>query len=290
LNFEVVSSQVSLSDDKRSVIININISEGDQFRIGNVNIGGNTGLSEAELNSLNILKEGEIFSQSKLTEMRGNIQDRLGQDGFAFTRIGVRPQLDNINKRVNLTFQVEQGQKAYVRRINISGNHKTKDEVFRREMRQLESSFLSKEKVDLSRRRIQRLSFVESVKIDTSPVAGRSDQVDLNVVVTETSSNQFTAGVGFSQTNGILFNLGLAQSNFLGTGQSLSINGERSDSTNSFAFSFNNPYYTIDGIGRGFSLFYEENDADEDNLSKIIHYASVWVMNIERLLYQLIGL
>lgn len=267
LNFEVVSSQVSLSKDKRSVIINININEGDQYRVGKVSISGNTGLSQKELTNLVTLKEGEIFSQAELTEMRSNIQERLGKDGFAFSRIGVTPQLDNINKSVSLVFKAEKGQKAYVRRIDISGNFKTKDEVFRREMRQLESSFLSKEKVDASKRRIQRLPFVESVKITTSPVAGRSDQVDLDVIVSETSSNQFTAGVGYSQTNGILFNLGLAQSNFLGTGQSLSVSGERSDSTNRFNFSFNNPYHTVNGVGRGFNFFYEENDADEDNVS-----------------------
>ena len=134
-------------------------------------------------------------------------------------------------------------------------------------MRQLESSFLSKEKVDQSKKRIQRLPFVSSVKINTSPVAGRSDQVDLDVVVSEQSSNQFNAGVGYSQSNGLLFNLGLAQNNFLGTGKSLSVSGEKSDSTNRFRLSYNNPYHTVDGVGRGFNVFYEDNDADEDDVS-----------------------
>lgn len=267
LNFAIVSNQVSLSKDKTSVVVNININEGDQYRVGKVNIDGNSGLSKQELAKLNTLKEGSIFSQTRLAEMRTNIQSRLGKDGFAFSRIGISPQVDNVNKRVNLVFKTDKGQRTYVRRINIRGNFRTKDEVFRREMRQLESSFLSKEKVDQSKKRIKRLKFVSDVKINTSPVAGRSDQVDLDVVVSEQSSNQFTAGFGFSQSNGVLFNLGLTQNNFLGTGKSLSLGGERSDSTNKFNVSYNNPYHTVNGVGRGYNFFYEENKADEDDVS-----------------------
>lgn len=267
LNFEVISSQVSLSKDKKSVVVNINIREGDQYRVGKVKIAGNSGLSQKEAAKLVTLKEGQVFSQTQLTKMRKNIKERLGKDGFAFSRIGITPQIDNVNKRVNLVFNTDKGQRTYVRRINIRGNFRTKDEVFRREMRQLESSFLSKEKVDQSKKRIQRLPFVSNVKINTSPVAGRSDQVDLDVIVSEQSSNQFNAGLGFSQSNGLLFNLGLSQNNFLGTGKSLSVSGERSDSTNRFRLSYNNPYHTVNGVGRGFNLFYEENDADEDDVS-----------------------
>ena len=267
LNFEVVSTQVSLSEDKLSVFVNININEGDQYRIGKVSIDGNSGLTNKDLKSLVKLKEGQVFSQTLLVETSNNLKARLGKDGFAFSRIGILPQVDKVNKRVNLVFQAEKGQRTYVRRINIRGNFRTKDEVFRREMRQLESSFLSKEKVDRSKERIQRLPFVETVKITTSPVAGRSDQVDLDVLVTEQSSNQFNAGVGYSQTNGLLFNVGLTQNNFMGTGKSLSVAATNSDSTKNFRFSFNNPYHTVDGVGRGFNVFYEKNDADEDDIS-----------------------
>ncbi|MEH6456781.1 MAG: outer membrane protein assembly factor BamA [Cocleimonas sp.] len=267
LNFEVVSTQVSLSKDKNSVFVNININEGDQYRVGKVKVSGNSGLSEKEIAKLVTLKEGQIFSQTQLSTMRNNITSRLGKDGFSYSRIGVSPQIDNVNKRVNLLLKAEKGQRTYVRRINIRGNFRTKDEVFRREMRQLESSFLSKDKVDQSKKRIQRLPFVESVKINTSPVAGRSDQVDLDVIVSEQSSNQFNAGLGYSQSNGLLFNVGVAQNNFLGTGKSLSVSGERSDSTNSFRLSYNNPYHTVDGVGRGFNVFYTETDAEEDDVS-----------------------
>jgi outer membrane protein insertion porin family len=267
LNFEVTSTQVSLSKDKQSVFVNINIHEGDQYRIGKVKISGNSGLSAKELNKLLTLKEGQIFSQTALAKTRKNIKARLGKDGFAFSNIGILPQVDKVNKRVNLVFKTEKGQRTYVRRINIRGNYRTKDEVFRREMRQLESSFLSKEKVERSKVRIQRLPFVQAVKIVTSPVVGRSDQVDLDVVVSEQSSNQFNAGLGFSDSQGLLFNIGLKQNNFMGTGKSVSVAATNSESTQSFRFSYNNPYHTVDGVGRGFNVFFEKNDADEDDVS-----------------------
>ena len=266
LNFEVLSTQVALSKDKKSVFVNLNIKEGDQYRVGKVKVVGDTGLSNAEIKKLLTLREGQVFSQTKLAETRKNVKNRLGKDGFAFSRIGILPKVDNVNKRVDLTLQAEKGQRTYVRRINIRGNFRTKEEVFRREMRQLESSFLSKQKVVRSKERIQRLPFVESVKITTSPVAGRSDQVDLDVIVSERSSNRFNAGIGYSG-NSVTFNVGLTQNNFMGTGKSLSVSAVNSKSTKSLRISHNNPYHTVDGVGRGFNVYYDKTDAGEDDLS-----------------------
>jgi outer membrane protein insertion porin family len=266
LNFQVLSSQVALSKDKKSVFVNLNINEGDQYRIGKVKVRGDTGINKNELKKIVKLKEGQIFSQTLLAETRKNLKNRIAKDGFAYSRIGILPQVDKVNKRVNLVFQAEKGQRTYVRRINIRGNFRTKQEVFRREMRQLESSFFSKEKVARSKVRIQRLSFVESVKITTSPVAGRSDQVDLDVTVVETSSNRFNAGLGYSG-NGLLFNVGLTQNNFMGTGKSLSLNAANSSATKSFRISYNNPYHTVDGVGRGFNVYYNKTDASEEDIS-----------------------
>ena len=266
LNFTVVSTQVSLSDDKQSVFVNININEGDQYRVGKIKVLGNSGLPVKELKKLLVLKEGQVFSQAKLSETRDNIKKRLGKDGYAFSRIGVLPQVDKVNKRVNLLFQAEKGQRTYVRRINIRGNFRTKDEVFRREMRQLESSFLSREKVLRSKARIQRLPFVKSVRIATSPVAGRSDQVDLDVIISEQNSNRFNASIGYGGS-GLIFNVGLKQNNFMGTGKSLSVSATRSSSTKSFRLSHNNPYHTVDGVGRGFNIYYDTTDASEEDIS-----------------------
>ena len=267
LNFEVVSSQVSLSKDRSEVYINLNIHEGDQYRVGKIKVMGSKEVSEAELRKQLAIKEGQLFSQALLAKTRKNLKGRLGKNGYAFSRVGIVPRIDKVNKRVHLTFQTDQGQRTYVRRINIRGNYRTNDEVFRREMRQLESSFYSKANVDRSKVRIQRLPYVESVTINTSPVAGRSDQVDLDVTVKERSANQFSAGLGFSQSSGVLFNVGLTQNNFMGTGKKLSFAAARSDVTRNFQVSYNNPYHTVDGVGRGFNVFYRKTDASEDDIS-----------------------
>ena len=267
LNFQVLSTQVSLSDDKQSVFVNINIREGDRFRVGRVDMGGDTNISEKEAKKLLHMKEGEVFSQSKLAETRNSIQERLGKEGFAFSKIAVVPTVDNIAKRVNLSFQANKGQRVYVRRINIRGNYRTKDVVIRREMRQLESAFLSKEKIRQSKVRIQRLPFIESVRIETSPVAGRSDQVDLDVIVKDSqSSNDISASIGYSGSS-FLFNVGLKQNNFMGLGKSMSVSASNSKSNKSFNLSYNNPYHTIDGVGRGVNVYFNKSDAEADNLS-----------------------
>ena len=264
LRFEVLSSQVSLSDDKRSVNINIDVREGDQYRVGRVDV---TGTKSAAIQKMVTLKQGQVFSQRKLRETQKGFAAEMGKYGYAFAKVDVLPRVNEINKTVDLTFDLKQGQRTYVRRINVRGNFRTNDVVFRREMRQLESSFYSKESVEKSRRRIQRLAFVESVKIQTSPVAGTNDQVDLDVTVTEQSSNQFTAGVGYSQSAGVLFNVGLTQNNFMGTGKSLAVAGSNSESERSFKLSYNNPYHTTDGIGRGFKVYYDKTDATDDDTS-----------------------
>ena len=267
LHFEVASTQVSLSKDKRSVFVNINLHEGDQYRIGKINIASNSSTSQQKLRSLVHLKQGQVFSQQALEKTRKNLKSQVGKQGFAFSKLRIVPQIDEVKKVVNLSFQLDKGQRTYVRRINIRGNYRSKDEVFRREMRQLESSWFSKEKVERSKIRIQRLSFIESVKITTSPVAGTRDQIDLDVTVKERSSNQFTAGVGYSENDGLLFNVGLSQNNFMGSGKSLSITAENSASSKNLRISYNNPYHTVDGIGRGFNVFYNKTNADEADIS-----------------------
>ena len=267
LNFEVSSTQVSLSDDKRAVFVNINLHEGDQYRVGSINITSNSNVPQQKLRRLIHMKQGQVFSQQALEKTRTDLKAQVGKQGFAFSKLRIIPQIDEVKKIVNLAFQLDKGQRTYVRRINIRGNYRSKDEVFRREMRQLESSWFSKEKVERSKIRIQRLSFVESVRINTSPVAGTQDQIDLDVTITERSSNQFTAGVGYSQSDGLLFNVGLSQNNFMGTGKSLSIAAENSASTKNLRISYNNPYHTVDGIGRGFNVFYNKTNADEADIS-----------------------
>ncbi|MCK5813184.1 MAG: outer membrane protein assembly factor BamA [Cocleimonas sp.] len=267
LHFEVASTQVSLSKDKRSVFVNINLHEGDQYRVGKIDVASNSAVPQQKLRRLVHMKQGQVFSQQALEKTRKDLKSQVGKQGFAFSKLRITPQIDEVKKAVNLSFQLDKGQRTYVRRINIRGNYRSKDEVFRREMRQLESSWFSKEKVARSKIRIQRLPFIESVNITTSPVAGTRDQIDLDVTVKERSSNQFTAGVGYSENDGLLFNVGLSQNNFMGSGKSLSIAAENSASSKNLRISYNNPYHTVDGIGRGFNIFYNKTNADEADIS-----------------------
>jgi outer membrane protein insertion porin family len=265
LNFEITSTQVTMSPDKRDIFVNINVHEGDQYRVGEIDVTG-AGLSPQKARSVMKMKRGQVFSQRLLEESRKELRKEVGKGGHAFAKINIVPRVDEARKIVNLSFQASEGKRVYVRRINIRGNYRTKDEVFRREMRQLESSWYSREKIERSKVRIQRLPYVQSVKIQTVPVAGTKDQVDLEVTVAEQLSNQFTAGVGYSQTQGVLFNLGLKQENFLGSGKKLGINLNNSKSVKNYSLNFNDPYHTVDGVGRGFNLHYNKTDTEEDDL------------------------
>ncbi len=270
LNFEIVSVQTSLTPDKKSTYITLNIKEGDKYTISSVNIVGDINLSKEELNSLITIGKGQTFSQQKLEETREKLEAALGKKGYAFAAVNADPEIDETNKTVALKLIVIPGKRAYVRRINIKGNYRTKDEVYRREMRQLESSWYSKKKVERSKIRIQRLPYVESVTISQSPVAGTEDQVDLDVTVKERLSNQFSIGAGYSQDQGVLFNVNLKQENFLGTGKRLFLGVENSKSVKNYNITYTNPYYTTNGISRGFTAYLNKFDGDASLVSNYI--------------------
>ncbi len=268
LNFKVASSDVSLSDDKRSVNITVGVEEGEQYRLGKIGVDGNHGLSQAQLKEAIKLVPGHVFSQKVLEETRRNLANKLGEKGFAFASIKPVPTVDEANRRVAITLAVTPGKRAYVRRINIRGNNRTRDEVYRREMRQFESSWYSRNLVERSRVRLQRLPYVESARISTERVAGTSDQVDLTVVIVERSSNQFRIGAGYSQSQGVLLNLSVKQDNFMGSGRRFEVDFDNSKTNKNYRFSYTNPYYTQNGISRGFSLYYNEYDAEAADISK----------------------
>lgn len=266
LKFEITDTQVSLSPDKKDINVNIAIHEGDRYRVGKVDVASIPGVTAAEAQAIMKMRQGQVFSQNKLEESRKALRQRVEQGGHAFASVAITPQVDEAKKVVNLTFAADKGKQVYVRRINIKGNYRTRDEVYRREMRQLESSWYSRDKIERSKVRIQRLPYVQSVKIQQVPVAGTKDQVDLEVTVAEQLSNQFTAGLGYSQSQGVIFNVGLKQQNFLGSGKSLGVDANNSSSTKRFSVSYFDPYHTVDGVGRGFDVFYNETDTDADDL------------------------
>ena len=267
LNFNILSTQVSITPDKKDIYITINISEGNQFRIKEVTLSGELVLKPEELFPLVKINPDDVFSRKRVTEAVDRISAKLGDQGYAFANVNTVPDVNESERLVNLAFIVDPGKRVYVRRVNVKGNITTRDEVLRREMRQMEAGWFSAEKVERSRTRLQRLGFFEDVNVETPAVPGTTDQVDVNYSVTETSSGNITAGAGYSQTSGILFNASVSQDNFLGSGKRVSFAFNNSKVTTIYNFYYTDPYYTINGISRGFGLFYKKTDADQANIS-----------------------
>ncbi|NOY62240.1 MAG: outer membrane protein assembly factor BamA [Gammaproteobacteria bacterium] len=261
INFSIDSTQVSISPDKSGVYITINVSEGDQYSVKAVKLSGELVVAEEELRALLVIKPGDVFSRKMTTQSRTNISDRLGVEGYAFSNVNPIPEIIEGEQQVVLTFFVDPGKRIYVRRIEIAGNLKTRDEVLRREMRQLESAWLSTASVDRSRVRLQRLGFFDDINIETPLVPGVSDQVDVKVDVTERPSGNFIAGFGFSQSQGLLLNASISENNFLGTGKRISAAVNNSKINTVYNLSYTDPYDTLDGVSRGMRLFFRETDA-----------------------------
>lgn len=270
VNFSVTSTQVTLTADKKSVYIDVNIAEGEQYRFGEVRLAGELPVEEDVLKRLVLIRKGDVFSQAGITNTNKLMTRRLGNDGYIFAEINGVPDLDEENKVANVTFFVNPGKQAYVRRINFKGNIKTDDTVLRREMRQYEGALASSEKLDLSKLRLQRLGFFEEVTVDTPRVPGVPDQVDVNVAVKEQPSGTLGASIGFSQGAGMIFSANVSQSNFLGSGNRFSVALNRSETQDSYNLSFVNPYFTLDGVSRGYNLYYRETKFDSRNVSNYI--------------------
>jgi outer membrane protein insertion porin family len=268
VDFTVESTQVSISDDKKSMFITINITEGDKYKINEVRLAGNLIVPEEELFKLVTIKRNSVFSRRAITKSTENLTNRLGNDGYAFANVNAVPDIKREEKEVDLTFFVDPGRRAYVRRIQISGNSKTRDEVLRREFRQQEAAWISTEKVEQSKARVSRLGYFENVNVETIPVAGVQDQVDLDFSVTETPSGSLSAGIGFSQSDGVIFNANVTQKNFLGSGKHIRFGFNNSSINTVYSFGFTNPFTTVDGISQGFNAYYRETDADEANIAR----------------------
>ncbi|AHE98595.1 outer membrane protein assembly factor BamA [Thioalkalivibrio paradoxus] len=268
LNFDVDSTQVTLTPDRKDIYITINVDEGAQYRIGAVDLAGDLILPAEELRELIEVQPGEVFSRREVVESAERISRRLTTEGFAFANVNPVPEVDEETREVALTFFVDPGPRVYVRRITITGNSRTLESVYRRELRQMEGAWFNGDQIDRSRVRVQRLPFVESVNIETRRVAGSEDEVDLEIAVTERMSGALSLGAGYSQNQGLLLTGSLSQDNFLGSGNRVTISLSRSDVSQMVNFSVLNPHYTIHGASRGFSVFYQEIDAEEANISR----------------------
>lgn len=260
LRFNVESTQVSISPNKQDIFITVNVFEGDQYKVSEVELAGELILEEAQLASLIRLTAGDVFSRSAMTASSEGIRSRLGIEGYTFAEVNGRPDIDDEKKEVKLTFLVDPGRRSYVRRINFNGNISTKDDVLRREMIQLEGASANTDLIQQSKQQLERLGFFSSVNVETQPIAGSPDLIDVNYTVEEQPSGSISASVGYSQSSGVVFGAALSQNNFLGTGNIVSLGANRSDYRTSYNFSYLNPYYTIDGVSRGFNMFYRETD------------------------------
>lgn len=267
VNFSIDSTQVTITPDKRDVFITVNITEGEQYTVSDIQLAGDLIVPEEALLELLQIEPGQIFSRRLTQQSADAIRDRLGLEGYAFSNVNPVPELDRERREVALTFMVEPGRRIYVRRMNVSGNIRTRDEVVRREFRQMEGGWISTEKVNLSRTRLMRLGFFEEANVETPAVAGVPDMVDVDVAVKERPSGSLMAGVGYSQVQGILLNASISQENVFGTGRRISATVNNSAFNRIYSFSYNNPYYTLDGISRGFSLFARETDAAQANIA-----------------------
>lgn len=270
INFQIDSNQVSLTPDKKDIYITVNITEGEIYKIREVKLAGELLLPVQEYDALVEIKKDEVFSRSKMTATRQNIIDKLSEKGYPFANVNIIPKLDKDNRTAEMTVFVDPGKRVYVRRINISGNTGTRDVVVRREMRQMESDWLSSNRVSLSKLRLNRTGFFETVEVDTVPVPGSPDQVDLEYKVKERPTGSINFGVGFSDTQGATFNFSIAQDNFLGTGKRVSVGLDKSDVTEQYRLSLRDPYYTIDGVSRTISVFRRQIDAEEADISNYV--------------------
>jgi outer membrane protein insertion porin family len=267
INFNIDSTQVSITPDKKDIYITINITEGEQFRVKEVRLAGDLVVEPEELFPLVDLNPGDVFSRKRITETVTRVGEKLGDQGYAFANVNTIPEIDNEAKEVTVTFFVDPGKRVYVRRVNMVGNTRTRDEVLRREMRQMEGGWFSAAAVERSRTRLDRLGFFEAVNVETPTVPGSTDQIDVNYSVTERPSGNLMVGVGYAQSSGFLFNTSVTQDNFLGSGRRVSVMFNNSDVNTVYSFSYVNPYYTIDGVSRGFGAYYRTTDAGEANLS-----------------------
>lgn len=258
-DFVLDSVQVAISPDKEDIFITVNIVEGEVYRISDVKLAGELILPEASLKPFVQVRPGEIFSQRRLTNTEDLIQLRLGEEGYAFTDVEPVTDLDKEAREVEVTFYVNPKNRVYVRRINFQGADSVNDEVFRREMRQFEGGYLSKNKVERSKIRLQRLAYIENVGVDTVPVPGTPDLVDVNFDITEGLPGQFGGGIGYSDSQGILLNGNFVHTNFMGTGNRVQMDLNLGEYRKIFAASYTNPYIRLNEVSRTLSGGYRES-------------------------------
>ena len=261
LDFNVDSTQVSITPERRDIYITINISEGEKYSVAAVQLAGQMLVPRAELEKLVKVKAGDVFSRERLIESTKAIANRLGNEGYAFANANAVPQVDKAKRTVAFTIVIDPGRRVYVRRINVAGNTRTRDEVVRREMRQLEGAFFDASKIQLSKSRIDRTQYFKDVNVETVPVAQGPDQVDVAFTVQEKPTGALMLGGGFSSVDKFVVSGSVSQANILGSGKFISAQVNSGKVNAIYALSYLDPYFTVDGISQGFDAYYRTKNA-----------------------------
>jgi len=270
LEFSIESTQVSISPDKEDIYITINLSEGPKFKIEDIKITGELQqIPESEIKALIKMQKNDIFNRQLISESVKAINARLGNDGFAFSNVNAIPEINKETNLASFNFYIDPGRRVYVRNIDIEGNSRTRDDVIRRELRQIESSYYAADKIERSKVRLKRTMFFSDVNIETPAVPGNSDQVDLKVTVKEKNTGSFMVGAGLSSSEGIVGSVNVTQANFLGTGNRISAQVNTGKVNKTYAFNFTDPYFTPEGISLNYELY--RKDVNTSSLS-VVNY------------------
>ncbi|WP_126444517.1 outer membrane protein assembly factor BamA [Sulfuricystis multivorans] len=272
IEFTIESTQVMITPDKQDIYITININEGERYTVSSVKLAGELLLPEDELLKLVTIKPGSLFSREQVTATTKAIAERLGNDGYAFANVNAAPELDKEKKQVAFTLFIDPGRRVYVRRIQVQGNTRTRDEVIRREMRQMEAAWYDGEKINKSRTRVDRLGYFDEVTVETPAVPGTTDQVDVVMNVKEKPTGNLMLGAGLSSSEGLVFSGSVNQQNLFGSGKHVGIGFNTSKINTLYSFSYTDPYYTVDGVSRGFDVY--ARDTDTTKLTSLATYAT----------------
>ena len=270
VRFSVDNAVLNISEDKQSVFIEVSLTEGEKYQFGDINFLGQPKFDKEELRQLVTFASNEQYSQAKLDATTAALKGRYGNEGYYLAQVRPVPRINDATKVVDIDYYIDPARPIYVRRINFNGNLRTEDEVLRREMRQLEGTLSSNEKIQLSRTRLMRTGFFKSVNVDVKPVPNQPDQVDVNYTVEEQPSGSSTIAAGYSQSGGVTFQLDLTQNNFMGTGNKVKAALSRSETRDSYSLGYTNPYFTENGVSQGVSAYYRETKYDDRNVNNYV--------------------